>query len=67
MFQRMKPGFLLALLYPKMMLCESVSSVEEAVMQLAKEQEKEIKGLETMAFQASLFDSIPTKNRPPIC
>ncbi len=59
LFQRMKPEFLTALLYPKMMPCNTASSVEEGVMQLAKENGKEIKGLETMAFQASLFDSIP--------
>ncbi|MEO6252068.1 MAG: TraB/GumN family protein [Ferruginibacter sp.] len=59
LFQGMKPEFLIALLYPKMMPCNSVSSVEEEVMQIAKEAGKEIKGLETMAFQASLFDSIP--------
>jgi uncharacterized protein YbaP (TraB family) len=59
LFQGMKPEFLVALLYPKMMPCNSVSSVEEAVMQIAKAGDKEIKGLETMAFQASLFDSIP--------
>ncbi|MBK8520196.1 MAG: TraB/GumN family protein [Ferruginibacter sp.] len=59
LFQRMKPEFLVALLYPKMMPCNSASSVEESVMQLAKEGGKDIKGLETMAFQASVFDSIP--------
>lgn len=59
LFQRMKPEFLVALLYPKMMYCNSATSVEESVMQLAKEAGKEIKGLETMAFQASVFDSIP--------
>lgn len=59
LFQRMKPEFLIALLYPKMMPCNSASSVEEAIMQLAKDGGKEIKGLETMAFQASVFDSIP--------
>ena len=59
LFQRMKPEFLIALLYPKMMPCNSASSVEESVMQLAKEAGKEIKGLETMAFQAAIFDSIP--------
>lgn len=55
----MKPEFLVALLFPKMMTCENTGSMEEAVMQLAKDQDKEIRGLETMAFQASLFDSIP--------
>lgn len=58
-FQRMKPEFLIALLYPKMMPCNTASSVEESVMALAKDAGKEIKGLETMAFQASIFDSIP--------
>ena len=59
LFQAMKPEFLVALLYPKMMPCNTVSSVEEEIMKLAKAGEKEIKGLETMAFQASIFDSIP--------
>ena len=59
LFQGLKPGFLVALLYPKMMPCSDVSSVEESIMQLAKRGGKEIKGLETMAFQASIFDSIP--------
>jgi uncharacterized protein len=59
LFQRMKPEFLIALLYPKMMPCNSASSVEEEIMQIGKDAGKEIKGLETMAFQASVFDSIP--------
>lgn len=59
MFKNMKPYFLMALLYPKMMPCQSVSGVEEALMAIAKENNKEINGLETMAFQASIFDSIP--------
>lgn len=59
LFQTMKPEFLAALLYPKMMPCSSTASIEESVMQLAKADGKEIKGLETMAFQASVFDSIP--------
>lgn len=58
-FQRMKPEFLIALLYPKMMPCSSASSMEESVMEFAKDAGKEIKGLETLAFQASIFDSIP--------
>ena len=59
LFQGIKPEFLVAFLYPKMMPCTSTGSVEEAIMQLAKTGNKEIYGLETMAFQASLFDSIP--------
>ena len=59
LFQQMKPAFLESLLYPKMMPCNTSASIEESIMQLAKAGGKEIKGLETMAFQASLFDSIP--------
>lgn len=55
----MKPFFLEALLYPKMMPCKTVSGVEEELMKLAKTDKKEIKGFETMEFQAAIFDSIP--------
>src|SRR6185312_14457851 len=59
LFQRAKPYFLVALIYPKMMNCESPAGVEEELLKIAKEDKKEIKGLETMQFQASVFDSIP--------
>ena len=59
MLQSIKPYFLVAMLYPKMMNCKNASGVEEALMGIAKENKKEIKGLETMQFQASVFDSIP--------
>ncbi|MBS1511947.1 MAG: TraB/GumN family protein [Bacteroidetes bacterium] len=63
LFQKMKPFFLEALLYPQMLPCKATSGVEEALMQLAKENKKELKGLETMEFQASVFDSIPYKEQ----
>ncbi len=59
LFQKMKPFFLMAMLYPKMLPCKTMSGVEQELMKLAKESKKEIRGLETMAFQASVFDSIP--------
>ncbi|MGG9962529.1 TraB/GumN family protein [Ferruginibacter sp. SUN106] len=59
MFQSMKPVFLEAMLYPKMLPCKTMSGVEEELLLLAKENKKPIQGLETMAFQASVFDSIP--------
>jgi len=59
MLQNAKPYFLVALLYPKMLKCASPSGVEEELVKLAKEDKKEIQGLETMQFQASVFDSIP--------
>lgn len=59
MLQRMKPYFLVALFYPRLMDCKTVSGVEQELINLAKEYKKEIKGLETIQFQASVFDSIP--------
>ena len=55
----MKPFFLMALLYPKMLACKNVSGIEQALIKIAKEQKKAIKGLETMEFQSAVFDSIP--------
>lgn len=59
MLQSLKPFFLIAMLYPKMMPCKKISGVEEELMKLAKSDKKEIVGLETMEFQAAVFDSIP--------
>lgn len=59
LFQTMKPAFLAALLYPAMMPCTNTGSVDEAIMNLAVENNKPINGLETMAIQALVFDSIP--------
>ena len=55
----MKPMLLQALLYPKMMACENMSGMELALSQVASENKKDVLGLETFAFQASIFDSIP--------
>ncbi len=57
--QTMKPMLLEALLYPKFMPCKNISGVEEELMKIVKQEKKEIKGLETIEFQASVFDSIP--------
>jgi uncharacterized protein YbaP (TraB family) len=57
--ESIKPYFLVAMMYPKMMPCKTVSGVEEELMKLAKQNKKEIKGLETLEFQAAVFDTIP--------
>ncbi len=59
MVNKMKPFFLMAMLYPKLTDCNASSGVEEAILKEAKANKKQIKGLETMAFQAGVFDSIP--------
>lgn len=59
LLQRAKPYFLVALLYPRMMNCATPTGVETELMKIIKDDKKEIKGLETMQFQASVFDTIP--------
>lgn len=59
MLQQMKPYLLTSMFYPYLSGCRSPSGVETEILKLAKEDKKPIKGLETMKFQASLFDSIP--------
>jgi uncharacterized protein YbaP (TraB family) len=41
--------------------CESPEAMEEVIMKEAKQRGKNVKGLETMAFQMSIFDTIPYK------
>lgn len=59
LLKRMKPMMLEALIYPKLMPCKNMSGIEQELMQIAKKENKEIKGFETIQFQASIFDSIP--------
>lgn len=63
MMERIKPTMLQSFLYPKMIACKSISGVEMEVMALAAKDKKEIKGFETIAFQTSVFDSIPYKDQ----
>jgi len=63
LFESMKPFLLVAMLYPKMMPCKTVSGIEEELMKFAKLNKKEIKGLETLQQQAAVFDSIPYKEQ----
>ena len=63
MLEKMKPNFLQALLYPKMMPCKNMSGVEEEIMKLAKSDKKQIRGFETVEFQSAVFDSIPYEDQ----
>jgi uncharacterized protein len=58
-FQKMKPSFLEAFLIPKMMTCKNMSGVEQELLKIAIKNKQEVKGFETIAFQAAVFDSIP--------
>ncbi len=43
LLQSIKPYFLVAMLYPKMMNCKTASGIEEELMKIVKENKKEIK------------------------
>lgn len=57
--QKIKPAFLESMLYTKMLPCALLSGVEEELLKIATANKKEVRGFETMAFQAAIFDSIP--------
>ncbi len=59
MMNRFKPYFISSLIGEQMMSCEQKNGMEELIMRESRQYRKEIKGLETSEFQASIFDSIP--------
>ena len=59
MMGRFKPYFISSMIGEQMMTCEKKNGMEEQIMKESKQYNKEIKGLETIEFQASIFDSIP--------
>ncbi len=65
-FTLLEPQPLLMLssaLYELLLTCENKNGVELKIIDEAYKQKKETKGLETIAFQAVLFDSIPYKDQ----
>ncbi len=59
MMERFKPYFIASMLSESKMPCETKNGMEEVILQAVKREKKEVRGLETVAFQASVFDSIP--------
>lgn len=62
MVERMKPFFANSLTLPKLLSC-AVAGYEERLMQLAKEQQKGIKGVETVQDQLAAADGIPLQQQ----
>lgn len=58
MMQNMKPFFLTASIYPKLLDCP-MQSFELELQKVAKEQNEEVLGLETIEYQLNVFDEIP--------
>ncbi len=63
MINRFKPYFISSLISERLMDCPKKKSMEELIMTEGKKYNKEIKGIETVAYQAGLFDSIPYKKQ----
>jgi uncharacterized protein YbaP (TraB family) len=59
MMESFKPFFISSLISEQKMSCEVKEGMEQAIIKESKQYKKEIKGLESVAFQASVFDSIP--------
>lgn len=58
MLEKVKPSLLQSMLIPKLLDCP-MQSVEMELMKVAKKDNEEIKGLETIEYQMSIFDKIP--------
>ncbi len=61
MLETFKPILAASTLEEGSLPCENTAMMEQVIMQEAKQHGKKIKGLETMASQAGILDSIPYK------
>jgi uncharacterized protein YbaP (TraB family) len=61
MLETFKPLLATSLIAQNSGQCETMSAMETVIMGAAKDSKKEIKGLESMAYQAGILDSIPYK------
>lgn len=59
MLNRFKPMFVSSLLGEQQMDCPQKEGMEQLIMKEASKKDKTIMGLESVQFQATLFDSIP--------
>ncbi|MFN5135222.1 MAG: TraB/GumN family protein [Chitinophagaceae bacterium] len=58
-FNQFKPMMVMSMLYLKMLPCTQTESYETTFMAMAKQQQKDLKGLETIEDQMQVFDNIP--------
>jgi uncharacterized protein YbaP (TraB family) len=61
MIERLKPFMATATIQEGNMPCENPAAMEQIIMEEAKASEKEIRGLESVAYQVGVLDSIPYK------
>ena len=63
MMEHLKPYFITSLISESKFPCDEKDGMEQVIMAQAKKDAKPINGLETVQFQASVFDSIPYKRQ----
>lgn len=61
MMEKYKPLLIQAMIMEKAAACDNMIVIEQLVMEGAKQNRKEIKGLETFDYQLGIFDKIPYK------
>lgn len=61
MLEKFKPMLTASTIMQSAVACDNAVAMEQLIMREAKKWGKSIKGLETMAYQISIFDSIPYK------
>jgi len=62
-FEKMKPFVLISILDSKTLSCLIPASYEMSFVQMAKDQKKDIAGLETVQEQMSIFDNMPKEKQ----
>lgn len=63
LLNRAKPLMAMAAVFPSLLKCTDAEGWEKIFTEMAKEQQKEIKGLETAQQQMDVMDSIPYKTQ----
>ena len=63
MMEHLKPYFITSLISESKFPCAEKDGMEQVIMKEAKKDRKPINGLETIQFQAGVFDSIPYKRQ----
>lgn len=61
MLETFKPMLAMSTMMEQTMSCDNMIAMEQLIMKEAKESSKDVKGLETVKYQMSIFDSIPYK------
>ena len=57
----MKPELVETLMYPALLGCDGAEAWEQKFMQMAKANNMQVKGLESVEDQLEIFDAIPYK------